>query len=430
MKATDILGMNAREKLYTALNPKEAKKYASSKLKAKTLLAENGIAVPKLHAKFTSMDMVREFDFGKVNSAFVIKPAGGNAGLGILIIKRPGKNPGEWVDINGKIVKTDDLKLHISDILEGRYSTYGTQHIAFVEERIGIHPKFKKYTARGTPDVRVVVYNRVPVMAMLRLPTQESLGRANLHQGAIGVGVDLASGVTLLGIKRGKVLRKIPGTKRKLNGIRIPKWTSLLRTAVRASEITGLRYCGVDMFIHPDNGPLVVEMNANPGLTIQLANNAGLRRRLERVEGLRIRDAEHGVRVGRALFGEWFADKVRVEDGLTVIDSFETVAVRSVEKKWQKVLAKVDTGAFRSAIDKTLAQQMGLMAEDNVLWEGRFRHSYGREKRPVIEVVMIIKGRKIRTAVSVANRSKMRAKVLIGRKDLQGFLVNPILRRE
>ena len=33
-------------------------------------------------------------------------------------------------------------------------------------------------------------------MAMLRLPTKASGGRANLHQGAIGAGVDLVTGVT------------------------------------------------------------------------------------------------------------------------------------------------------------------------------------------------------------------------------------------
>jgi hypothetical protein len=267
-------------------------------------------------------------------------------------------------------------------------------------------------------------------MAMLRLPTQESRGRANLHQGAIGVGVDLSSGVTLSGIYKGKILEVVPGKKKKLNGLRIPKWTSALKTAVKVAELTGLVYCGVDLFIHPDNGPTVVELNANPGLSIQLANRAGLRRRLERVEGLKIRDGDHGVRVGRALFGEWFADKVRAEDGLVVIDSFETVGVRSKDKKWQRVVAKVDTGAFRSAIDKRLAESLGLLAEDNVLWEGKFRHSYGREKRPVVEVVMMLKDKKIRTAMSVANRSKMRAKVLVGRRDLQGFLVNPLLRKE
>jgi len=430
-QSQDILGMNARQQVYTRMNSKRARSYAFSKLAAKKLLAKNGVQVPELFAKFKENEQVREFNFSQIEASFVIKPAGGNAGKGIMIVKRKVKNEEDkWVDINGQILTSGDLKLHVSDILEGQYSTYGTQHIAFVEERVVVHPKLKRYVKRGTPDVRVVVFNRVPVMAMLRLPTEESEGRANLHQGAIGVGIDIASGVTLAGIYKNKKMRYLPGTKRKLNGIRIPKWTSLLKTAVSAAEVAGLTYCGVDLFLHRDKGPMVVELNANPGLSIQMANDSGLRRRLERVVGLKIRNIDHGVRVGRALFAEWFADKVKAEDGLTVIDTFEVVKLRSSNKKWIDVEAKVDTGAFRTAVDRDLAASLGLLGEDNVLWEGRFRHSYGREKRPVVEVVLKIKDKKLKTAASIANRSKMKAKVLIGRRDLRGFLVNPQLKRE
>ncbi|HBZ98517.1 MAG TPA: alpha-L-glutamate ligase-like protein, partial [Pseudomonas sp.] len=39
------------------------------------------------------------------------------------------------------------------------------------------------------PDIRIIVLMGYPIMAMLRLPTRQSGGKANLHQGAIGVGV-------------------------------------------------------------------------------------------------------------------------------------------------------------------------------------------------------------------------------------------------
>jgi len=300
--------------------------------------------------------------------------------------------------------------------------------MAFVEEWVGVHPKFKRYTYKGTPDVRVIVYNSVPVMAMLRLPTEESDGRANLHQGAIGVGVDIATGITLKGVYHGKPMRLLPGTKRKLNGIIIPDWTVLLKTAVQAVGDAGLAYCGVDLFVHKEKGPMVVELNAMPGLSIQLANDGGLRRRLERVEGLRIRDVAHGVRVGKALFAEMFADRVKADEGVTIVENFETVKVRSAQKKLVEVEAMVDTGAFRSAIDRKLAEDLGLMEENNVLWEKGYASTLGRERRKVIEVIYYLKGKKIKAAVSVANRAARRTKILIGRLDLQGFMVNPQLR--
>jgi len=43
----------------------------------------------------------------------------------------------------------------------------------------------------GLPDIRVIAYNMVPVMAMMRIPTKESGGKANIHGGACAVGIDI-----------------------------------------------------------------------------------------------------------------------------------------------------------------------------------------------------------------------------------------------
>jgi len=36
----------------------------------------------------------------------------------------------------------------------------------------------------GLPDIRIICFNMVPVIAMLRIPTELSDGKANLHSGA------------------------------------------------------------------------------------------------------------------------------------------------------------------------------------------------------------------------------------------------------
>jgi len=123
-----------------------------------------------------------------------------------------------------------------------------------------------------------------------------------------------------------------------------------------------------------------------------------------------------------------FADRVKADEGVTIVENFETVKVRSAQKKLVEVEAMVDTGAFRSAIDRKLAEDLGLMEEDNVLWEKGYASTLGRERRKVIEVIYYLKGKKIKAAVSVANRAARRTKILIGRLDLQGFMVNPQLR--
>lgn len=424
-KASNILGLNARQEQYKSLNPKKAKKIANSKLLTKKYLREAGVAVPELFAVIDEVEQVRQFDFTDITTSFVIKPSAGSGGKGILIVRKKIKGRREWLGIGGNILTEDDLRLHVEDILDGQYSTFKTKHRAFVEERVPRHSKFKKYAHKGTPDIRVLVYNRVPVMAMLRLPTKDSEGRANLHQGAIGVGVDIATGITLKGVRNGKQVRFVPGTKKKLNGLKIPKWSLILSTAVASADAVGLKFGGVDILLHKEKGPMVVELNQSPGLGIQIANMSGLRWRLYRVEGVNIRSAEHGVKVGQALFAERFADKVKADEGLVIVDAKEKVKIRLGKKNYQEVEALVDTGADRSSIDMGLATELGLMSEDNVLWQGYYSSALGRHRRKVVGITYYLKNKKIKTAVSVADRSKRKMKMLIGRRDLQGFLVNP-----
>lgn len=429
VKASDILGMNARNSVFGAKNKKLAKRFADSKLEGKRIMQKAGILTPGLLAVFERPEQVMSFPWEELPPSFVVKPEDGNGGNGVWVIRRKGHWAGEWWRADGEKVAVGDLRFHVLDILEGKYSAYETQPRAFIEERVPLVTAFRRYAYKGTPDIRIIVYNKVPVMAMLRLPTKESEGRANLHQGAIGLGTDIATGVTTFGVHKGRPIRYMPVSKgkmlRKVNGLKVPKWTQLLKTAVACQEASGLAYLGVDLVLHPIKGVMVLELNKSPGLDIQLANRAGLRRRLERVRDLEVRDMEHGVRLAKVLFASRFAGKVKVTDEKLVIDNIEEIKIRLSKKKRLPVLAKVDTGAYRSSIDKKLAEELGLLKEDNILWHKGYVSGLGREKRPVIGVTFFLKGKRIKTAVSVSNRSKMKAKFLVGRRDLEGFLVQP-----
>jgi alpha-L-glutamate ligase-like protein len=428
----DILGANARIWFYLRRNSGKGRRIADSKLKTKKVLGKNKVCVPKVLGLLKTQQEVRDFQWEQLEGNFVIKPASGSGGRGVLVVKKRAKWAGEWFLMDGKKVNVSDLRLHCSDILEGRFSLYGKADQVLVEERIKIHPKFLRFTNSGTPDVRIIVFNYVPVMAMLRLPQEESEGKANLHQGAIGLGIDLATGITTYGVKYNNPVRKIYDYRRKkkvkVNGIKIPDWKKVLKTAVRCQKaVPSLDFLGVDVVLDKEKGPMVLELNARPGLSIQICNRAGLKRRLKRVEGVSVRSIKHGVKISRALFGEEFASKVNLEEKsgkkvVKVIEPIKLVGANSHGKV--ELLAKADTGAYRSSIDEDLAKKLGLLDEDNILYHRNYKSSIGEgDRRPVIPIEFWVKGKKISCEANVTDRSNLKTKFLIGRQDLKGFLV-------
>lgn len=428
MKASNILGMNARSRLYTGrYNSRHAKKLADSKLQTNRILRFAEIPKPDIYKRFRNIESVYTFDWNILPDKFALKPSRGLGGEGIIVVKKK-LGEGVWLTSSKRRITIDDLKLHCIDILEGAYSMGNEPDVAFVQEFVGRHKAFRKYAYRGFPDIRIIVFNKIPVMAMMRLPTKESGGRGNLHQGAIAIGVDIATGITTKAIWHGKQIVFKPGTKRKLRGIKIPSWDTVLKVAVEAQIATGLGYCGVDIALHPEKGPMIIELNAQPGLQIQMANMDGLAKRLNRVDDMEVRDATHGIAIAKALFAGKFSYKVKNNDAVKVLKSVETVKIYGYKsKKKMEVEARVDTGATRSSIDRKLAKKLGLLNPKNILWKSAYvyKSATGRQPRSVISVKYILQNKKIYGSASVADRSRMKNKFLVGRLDMRGFLVKP-----
>jgi len=428
---SDILGMNARNHLYQSrYNRRKAKKIAGSKLLTKSVLRRAKLGVPKLYRVFRTERGVERFDFTKLPEQFVVKPSQGLGGEGIIVVESGGIYAGEWVTVDKQNLSVADLKLHIKDIISGRFSMFDLPDQAFVEERVLVHPRFEPVAFQGTPDIGVMVFNQVPVMAFLRLPTKESHGKANMFQGAIACGIDVATGVTTKAIKHTHELKFFPGTRRKLNGIRIPRWDEVLKLAVEAAGVVGLGYCRVDIVLQPKRTkkgklksvPMVLELNAQPGLKIQLANQAGLRRRLERVEGLKVKTVRQGIEIGKQLFAA--RDEAEsIQGGVLHVGVFEEVEVEDFLGEKHQVKTKIDTGAFRTSIGEQLAKKLGLLDPENVLWRVGFRSAFGREERKVVGLTFYLKGKKIKSSASVSDRSKLKRSMIIGRRDLLGFAV-------
>lgn len=450
---SQFLGKNERNKVYLRKNSSEGRRIADSKWKTKRLLARGGVGVPQLIGRLKNWKDIAEFNWTELTGNFVIKPTTGYGGEGIIIIRR-GKKDGEsgnmvWQKMDGTTIGIEEVKRHCGEIISGRYSMHGSDDEVLLEERIRIHPMFLSYTRWGTPDVRVIMYAGVPVMAMLRIPTERSRGKSNLQQGAVGLGIDLATGITTFGVEgKSSVVEKIWDRKKKkmikVNGIKIPKWGEVLETAIKSQKvISQLGFMGIDIVLDKDKGPMVLEVNARPGLSIQICNRAGLKQRINKVDGLEVRSTNHAIMVAKYLFGESFFEKVEEKSSVKTIQPLEVIGVKipkgfdpeltksSVRKLGKHrvvdVRAKVDTGAFRSSIDETLARKLGLLADDKVLYFRHYRSSLGKAvNRPVVGVTFWLKGRKVTTAVNVANRDKLRTKILLGRKDLDGFLVSAV----
>src|SRR5262249_51187014 len=138
-----------------------------------------------------------------------------------------------------------------------------------------------------------------PVMAMLRLPTRASDGRANLHQGGIGTGVELDGGVTHHAVLRNRLVERHPDTGVPVVGRQVPCWPQVLEMSRRVAEAVGLGYIGVDIVVDADKGPMLLEANARPGLAIQIATGRGLLPRLAAIDAELARpqtaDADSGV---------------------------------------------------------------------------------------------------------------------------------------
>jgi alpha-L-glutamate ligase-like protein len=279
-----ILGMNRRNAACILdHNPRARYPVVDDKLRMHDLCRQIGVPTPKVYLEVSCYAMLRRLpELIREQDDFVIKPNRGSAGRGVLVvIGRQGKH---FLRHNGDKLGIDPIRQHISDILSGMYSLGGQQDRAMLQQRIRLHPAFGAISYKGIPDVRVILYRNEPAMAMLRLPTKASNGRANLHQGGIGTGVDLETGITNHAVQRNRVVRRHPDTGVSLVGMRVPFWDDVLVMSRRVARAVGLGYIGVDIVVDVDEGPMLLEANARPGLAIQIANGRGLLPRLEAID--------------------------------------------------------------------------------------------------------------------------------------------------
>jgi alpha-L-glutamate ligase-like protein len=284
LREQGLLGINARNAAYILdHNPRALFPLVDDKLKMRDLCRRIHVPTPDIYQVIAYPRMLRKLsDDLRGRDDFVIKPNRGSAGRGILVII--GRDGSNFVRHNGTRTSLDEIRQHLSDVLSGLYSLGAHPDKAILQQRIRLHRVFESVSYKGIPDIRVVLYRNEPAMAMLRLPTRVSAGRANLHQGGIGVGIDLPSGRTNHAVCNNRAVDLHPDTGTPLVGLRIPFWEIVLDMSCRVARAVGLGYLGVDIVIDAELGPMLLEANARPGLAIQIANRKGLLPRLAEID--------------------------------------------------------------------------------------------------------------------------------------------------
>lgn len=279
LRRRGVLGINQRNSDFVLRhNNRRLYPLVDDKIRTKQLAIDAGIRVPEQYGVISSE---REIDkltaIAEQHRDFVVKPAQGAGGDGIMVIAD--RFEGFYRSVSGRIISQDEMQFQLSGIISGLYSLGGYRDKALIEYRVLSTELFDSINVGGVPDIRIIVLRGYPVLAMLRLPTRQSDGKANLHQGAIGVGVDIATGTTLEGTWNNLKIKRHPDTGNPVAGMRISDWQDCLELATGCYDLTGLGYLGVDLVLDKHQGPMMLELNARPGLNIQIANNDGLLRR-------------------------------------------------------------------------------------------------------------------------------------------------------
>ncbi len=286
LRKIGLVGINQRNADYVLrYNKRKFYPRVDDKLLTKQLAIEHGLPVPELYAVVREEHEIEEVHAKlKDREKFVVKPAHGSGGDGIMVVV--GRRGSKYRRANGLLMTEDEFNHHLSNALSGLFSLGGQADAVLIEYCVEFDPVFDHVSYRGVPDIRIIVFQGYPVMAMIRLPTRMSDGKANLHQGAIGVGIDLPTGRTCKGVWGNEPVKEHPDTEHSIIGMEIPHWDDLMMIAATASDMSGLGYVGVDIVLDKQLGPMILELNARPGLAIQIANGNGLQHRLQAIEAL------------------------------------------------------------------------------------------------------------------------------------------------
>ncbi len=304
------------------------------------------------------------------------------------------------------------------DILDGAFSLSGGSDSILIEERLVPGEDFAAFCDYGLADIRVIVYGLVPVASMVRVPTRESGGKANIAQGGIGMGIDTATGeVVSMLVDRIGYSRAFPEPYAGFRGKEIPYWDEILLASSKTQFFVNLGYLALDWVI-TDSGPKLLEINARAGLEVQNVTLVPLRARLDKLANVDTSDPEKGVEIAKALFGR-HKNSTALKDSeiLYLSQPGSFVFVQEDQKYSEAVEVIVDMSIEQNEVSEAIfalakSGQATVEIDDTTIRFDRFRFSV-REGSDGRQVFL---GRNIVADffVKPVTKTKSKAKQLLG----------------
>ncbi len=439
-----ILGNNARNLLYIKkFNDKKGIRLANNKLQTKDFLIERGIPFAKTYGIITNRTELYEFDFAYLpKKNFVVKPNHGSKWQGVYIVKyieeeHPKWNSEEIITPKSKFQKlwervkkiffqefenkyhhgkyqiwdellTDqEFRRRLLDLLDGKYSMTLWWDSIIIEEKLIAGELFKDFCEYGLADIRVIVFNLVPVATMIRVPTKGSCGKANLAQWGLWFGIEVGSGKITSLLWKNKIYKiKFPKKFAHFQNKKLPYWNDILFLSSKVQYFVNLWYLALDWVITSE-WPKLLEINARAWLEVQKVSDTKLKNILDKIEDLKIIDPEKWVEIAKSLFTPEKSDLLW-QNKLLYLSQYANFIIKDKEEEEKiDVIVEVDLNKSGNYMSQKLFDKIKENKRE------RYLDLYENE--------ITLKKTKFSSLESLADN-----KTILGNKTASHYLIKPI----
>lgn len=440
-----ILGNNARNLLYIKkFNDKKGIRLANNKLQTKDFLVERWIPFAKTYGIISSRKELYEFDFSYLpKKNFVVKPNQWSKGQWVFIVKYiEEKKSDEYIEgkkthvfpkllttrgkqfqkiffqtfewrnhtwhyqIGDNILTDEEFRRRLLDILDGKHSMTLWSDKIIIEEKLIPGELFKEFCEFGLADIRVIVFNLVPVATMIRVPTKDSWGKANLAQWGIWLGIEVWSGKITSLLRKNKIYKiKFPKRFAHFQGKKIPYRNDILFLSSKVQYFVNIGYLALDRVI-TNEGPKLLEINARAWLEVQKVSNTRLQKVLDKIEDLKIIDPEKWVEIAKTLFNEEKSDIIHSK--LLYLSQYGNLIIKEKEEEEKTdIIVEVDLNKSWNYMSQKLFDKIKETKRE------RYIDLYENE--------IVLKKIKFSILENIAEN-----KIILGNKIASQYLIKPI----
>lgn len=389
MLTRGILWMNQRNNIYVKeFNPDRGIRLANNKEQTKKFLFQRSIPVPKTFLHIKNRQDRFEFNFSSLASShntFVIKPNNGSKGQGIFIIneirkKKEYTHPKKinhsptlekirWLKrtlidygyefrIGDKRINEIQLKKKVGWIFQWLYSSNGKQDTVLIEEKLIPWNGFELFCTHGLADMRIIMFNLVPVIAMLRVPTEQSGGKANLAQWGIGLGIDIVTGkINSLYRQWQSYTNSFPSEWSQFKNKKIPYRQEILEYSANAQYFVNSWYLGMDRVV-TTKWPKLLEINARAWLEIQNITGKPLLQIMKKIEDLHVTSPSKGLEISRTLFSPDRTSDIKPTNTIYLSQPWRLLYFKDGKKRVLPITISVSIDKKRNYTSETIIEKL------------------------------------------------------------------------